>query len=431
MLLLIVAGFLGNYFRWTLFFDIDFLLGSIAVWIVVCLYGVGWGTLAGLIAGSCTYMIWHHPYTTITFTLEALVVGWLFQKRQPNNIVLLDAIFWLVIGMPLVWLFYAIILQVDPTQFRIILMKQPVNGVFNALAASLLLTSLPIHRWVARPPVINTLSLQQTLFNLLVAFVSFPTLMIIVLASHQVVDDIKATAQSDLNDASRYLTVEVRTWYERRLTAIGELANIAAIESIQSETLHQSLNFTRQAFPDFRQIYLLDEAGKRVLNPEQESPQKPGSAWNDDQYFQKIRQSWQPYLSKVLLPSGQQSSPTVILGMPIVQSGKLIGAILGEIDLDQIAKLLQSNVGGQKLQITLLDPQGTVAASTQPDRIGMTRFDWRRDGEVYALAPQAYHWLPTQGSHLVMVQWTNSFFVKESRVGANLPWTLIVQWRSP
>jgi hypothetical protein len=37
LLLLIAAGFLGNYFRWTLFFDIDFLFGSIAVWMVVCL----------------------------------------------------------------------------------------------------------------------------------------------------------------------------------------------------------------------------------------------------------------------------------------------------------------------------------------------------------------------------------------------------------
>jgi len=152
LLLLIVAGFLGNYFRWTLFFDIDFLFGSIAVWLVVCLYGVRWGTFAGFIAGLCTYIIWHHPYTALTFTLEALFVGWLFHRRQQQNIVLLDALFWLLIGMPLVWLFYAIILHFDSTQALIILCKQPVNGVFNALLASLLLTHLPIHRWVARPP---------------------------------------------------------------------------------------------------------------------------------------------------------------------------------------------------------------------------------------------------------------------------------------
>ncbi|MEI6065208.1 MAG: hypothetical protein WCQ26_11490, partial [Pseudanabaena sp. ELA748] len=213
LILLMIAGFVGNYCRWTLFFDIDFIFGSIAVWIVVCLYGVRWGTLAGFFAGYCTYVIWHQLYTTVTFTVEALFVGWLFDNRQQNNIVLLDALFWLLIGMPLVWLFYGVILHIDQTQVLIILMKQPVNGIFNALVASLMLTHLPIHHWLKRPPAINTLSLQQTLFNLLVLFVSVPTLLLIVLSSNQVVDDIKNTVRLDLNNASRYLTVEVQGWY--------------------------------------------------------------------------------------------------------------------------------------------------------------------------------------------------------------------------
>jgi hypothetical protein len=41
----------------------------------IALYGVRWGTLAGFIAGICTYLIWYHPHTTLTFTAEALFVG--------------------------------------------------------------------------------------------------------------------------------------------------------------------------------------------------------------------------------------------------------------------------------------------------------------------------------------------------------------------
>ncbi|WP_421655817.1 hypothetical protein [Leptothermofonsia sp. ETS-13] len=80
LLLLLLAGYVGNLTRWTLFFKIDFVFGSIPVWIVMSLYGVGWGTLAGLIAGSCTYFLWGHPYAAIIFTCEALVVGWLFHR---------------------------------------------------------------------------------------------------------------------------------------------------------------------------------------------------------------------------------------------------------------------------------------------------------------------------------------------------------------
>jgi hypothetical protein len=315
LLLLLVAGFLGNYFRWTLFFDIDFLFGSIAVWLVVCLYGVRWGTFAACLAGFCTYLLWHHPYTTLTFTAEALFVGWLFHRRQQHNIVLLDAVFWLLLGMPLVWFFYAIILHVDSTQALIILLKQPVNGIFNALIASLLLTHLPLHRWVARPPAISTLTLQQTLFNLLVAFVMVPTLLLIVLASHQVVDDIKITAQADLNDASRYLTVEVRTWYERRLATVNELANLALNTSLQDDSVRLNAEFAQRVFPDFQHIHVLDETGQRLLDVGHDAAL---DSFDDNVYFEQLQRSPRSFLSSIRRPS-QSTKPAVLIGMPILK----------------------------------------------------------------------------------------------------------------
>jgi signal transduction histidine kinase len=426
LILLLIGGFLGNYCRWTLFFDIDFLFGSIAVWIVVCLYGWRWGTLAGLISGSCTYVIWHHPYTTLTFTAEALFVGWLFHRRQQNNIVLLDALFWLVIGMPLIWLFYAIVLHVDPIQARIILFKQPTNGIFNTLIASLLLTHLPIHRWLNRPPAISTLSLQQTLFNLLVAFVSFPTLVLIVLASHQVVDDIKSTARLDLNDAARYLTVEVRGWYERRLAAVNVLAQLATIESIGSDTLQQNAAFISRTFPEFRHIHVLNETGKTIIEFDNHVS-APEMAFNQDDYFQQVQQTSQPFLSPVKLLSDKFNFPVALLGVPILKNGKLTGAIFSEIDLSYITKLLQSNLGEEKLNITLVDQQKTVAASTQLEWIGTQAFNWQKDGKVEQIGNQTYHWLPTNGSPLVMVQWQNSLFVKQFAIDQKIPWQLLVQ----
>lgn len=425
LLLLIVAGFLGNYLRWTLFFDIDFLFGSIAVWLVVCLYGVRWGTLAGFLAGFCTYVIWHHPYTMLTFTLEALFVGWLFHRRQQHNIVLLDALFWLLVGMPLVWLFYAIILQVDTTQALIILFKQPVNGIFNALIASLVLTHLPIHRWVARPSAISTLSLQQTLFNLLVAFVMVPTLVLIMLASHQVVDDIKRTAQSDLNDASRYLTVEVSAWYERRLAAVNELANLVLTTSFQDDVLRHHTEFTRRVFPDFQHIHVLDETGQRILDVDS-NPALSSDDLDDNVYFEQLKRTPRSFLSSVRLPS-QPAKPAALISVPVLKEGRLIGAVLGEFDLEFVTALFRANVGEQALNLTLLDQQKTVVASTQAERIGAQSFDWRQQGMVQSIGNQTYHWLPKTGSPLVMVQWNNSLFVKEVTISSEFPWTLLVQ----
>ncbi len=421
LIVLIIAGFVGNYCRWTLFFDIDFIFGSIAVWIVVCLYGVKWGTLAGFVAGYCTYLIWNHPYTAITFTTEALFVGWLFHHRQQNNIVLLDGLFWLVLGMPLVWLFYAVILKVAPTQALIILMKQPVNGIFNALIASLILTHTPIHRWVKRPAAISTLSLEQTLFNLLVAFVSVPTLILIVLASHQVVHDIQSTVQVNLNDASRYLKVEVQRWYERRIDAIDGLAELV---SLQSNLIQQNAAFLSSSFPDFRHIHILDTSGAKILELDR-NVNDPNSAFDERKYFEQLRQDSQPFISPVIL-SENPNLPVALLGVPILRDRQLVGAIFCEIDLSLLSKFLRTSIGEELLQVIIVDQQQTVAASTKKEWVGNPEFNWRKDGKVNQISLDTYQWLPTK-SRLIMVQWQTSLFVKESVINKNIPWQLVVQ----
>ena len=101
--LLISAGFLGNYFSIPLFFGADFLFGSIAVLLVLYFYGLGWGMLAALVAYSYTWVLWGHPYGFINFMSEALFVG-LFLKWGRRNLVVLDSLFWLFLGMSMAWI---------------------------------------------------------------------------------------------------------------------------------------------------------------------------------------------------------------------------------------------------------------------------------------------------------------------------------------
>lgn len=444
LILLIVASYLGNYFRWSFFFNIDFLFGSIAVWIVVCLYGTVWGTVAAFIGGLCTYVIWNHPYSTITFTCEALFVSLLFH-RQRQNIVLLDGIFWLFIGMPLVWLFYANILGLDHTSALIILFKQPVNGIFNALIASLMLTHLPIYKWVTRPQAISTLSLQQTLFNLLVAFVFFPTLMLMVLNSNHVVDNIKTTAQSELRVASNNLTIEIQNWHQQHLRTINELARIAAKSDLASiDILQQNIDFAKATLRDFYNIYVVNPQGSIVVASSSLNEEKNlviGSNITNQPYF-KTLERWnserqeqsnnvpipvQPEISAVLMGESNSSSPKLLLSVPVLKNNKLRGFVISEIELSGINKLLKAHVDQRDIQSTVVDNRQSVIASTQTERVAMQTFDRRQDGEVQSIAPGIYHWLPTGQSTLVLARWSNSFFVQETLIDDQLSWTLIVE----
>ena len=112
---------------------------------MVYFYGVGLGTLAALIASSYTYFLWGHPYAVLIFSLEALFVGFFLQQGR-RSLLLLDGLYWLVIGMPAVWLCYGVVMHMDAVSTLLIMLKQGVNGIFNALLASLAISFLPLRQ---------------------------------------------------------------------------------------------------------------------------------------------------------------------------------------------------------------------------------------------------------------------------------------------
>ena len=134
---LIAAGLAGNYFKFPLFLNIDFLFGSIFAMLALQFFGIGRGILAAAIIAGYTYILWNHPYAIIIMTAEVAVVGWLTDRRK-MGLVLADTLYWLIIGMPLVYLFYHVVMQVPFSNTSIVMTKQAVNGIANALVARLI-----------------------------------------------------------------------------------------------------------------------------------------------------------------------------------------------------------------------------------------------------------------------------------------------------
>lgn len=233
LIILIIAGYAGNYLNLPLFFGVDFLFGSIAVLMVVYLYGMGWGAIAAAIAGSHTMFLWGHPYAAIILTVEGFFVGWGL-RRKSFNLLLLDGFYWIVIGMPLVWLFYAQVMSLPVQPALLVMLKQSVNGIFNALIATLLLTHSPVQKWVICPKVTKTLSLQQSLFNLLVAFVFIPALTLLVLHSRSAISNIEQTIQAKLETVSTLISAEVNLWHEQNLNVFKQLAQVTARSEMNS-----------------------------------------------------------------------------------------------------------------------------------------------------------------------------------------------------
>src|SRR5450759_1993042 len=81
-LALIFAGLAGNYFKFPIFLNVDFLFGSIFAMLALQFFGLGRGIIAAAIIASYTYILWNHPYAIIIMTAEVAVVGWLTGRRR-------------------------------------------------------------------------------------------------------------------------------------------------------------------------------------------------------------------------------------------------------------------------------------------------------------------------------------------------------------
>jgi two-component system, NtrC family, sensor kinase len=425
---LLLVGYAGNYFNLPLFFGVDFLFGSIAVLIVVCLYGIGWGAIAAMIAGSHTFLLWGHPYAGIILIGEALFVSW-WRHKYPN-LLLLDGFYWVFIGMPLVWLFYSIALGVPSQTVLLVMLKQGINGIFNALIASLLLKHSPLQTWAARSKVAKTLSLQQTLFNLLVAFVLFPALTLLVLNSRSAMSNMEKTIQANLETVSTDLVVELRFWHQQNLNALKQLAAVAARSDIKSSIqLQESTELLQRTFPTFKRLFVVNREGQTI------SLAGTGSAISSYSELEKaIRESTglkaseltqASRTSQVLLSGDHHASPKLVEILPINRNHRFVGSVVSEIDLSHIDQLLKSFITLREMEITLLDRQERVITSTRIDVPTLAQFNQHQGGEIRPLNDKVYQWLPL-GKMPMMMRWKKSFYVQKTFAGEKLPLELIV-----
>ena len=136
-LALAVLAVFGNYLSLPLFFGVHFIFGSIAVMVAVLLLGTVPAVLVAIAGGAYTLVLWGHPYALVIFTVEALVAGLIYQ-RGLRNLVMADLIYWVVLGIPLVLLFYRGLLDMAWEPASMIALKQSINALFNTLIAGIL-----------------------------------------------------------------------------------------------------------------------------------------------------------------------------------------------------------------------------------------------------------------------------------------------------
>lgn len=421
LLALIFMGFAGNYFSFQLILNVDFLFGTIFALLALQFFGLRRGVLATAIIACCTYFLWNHPYAIVVMIAEVGVVGWQM-GRYNLGMVLADALYWLFIGMPLVYLFYHIMMHTSPDNTCIIMTKQAMNGIANALAARLIFTGYCLRSRSFRS------SYGEIICNLLAFFVLFPSLSILTMDSRNDFKETDRSIRTNLIQEKESLRVRLEVWLNNRRSAIVNLAEMAASRTPQE--MRPYLEAAKKSDKNYEGIELLDRSATFTAVPlvDEQGASSIGENATDRPYLPLLKQSLTPMLSEVLL-MGRVGIPTpnVFMLAPVVVGGEFGGSVIGILSLEQIREYLDINFRYKTTLYTLLDKNSNVIMSNRTDQKVMMPFE-RGQGTINPLDSGIKQWVPFVPSNVsLMERWKNSSYVAETDIGDLAEWKLIIE----
>ena len=392
-----LAGLGLNALAIPLGFSLHFLLGNIVIYIAIRFFGPGAGVLAGALAGASTLALWGHPWAWMIFAIEAVAVSLAGSRNVPFAIA--DGVFWVLGGIPLVWLTYGGIMGMDASSVWLVALKQACNGVLLASLGSLI--GLISARTGGRPHSLRVVTVDLLLmFSLLPVIASM--LWNITHFENEAIRDIKHQTRSEIT----HLTLALDTWVEGQSTLLSTLA-------LPSLTSTRDIEITREGrisgldkrHVDAVAVAVFDPSGQRRNQWPAASPVAPLalSSAQIDTIVRKDAESGGPVLR--YLPNG---GGIIELCLPLFRDGNLLGMVLAFYDRDRIGDQLA--LTDRKIRYTLLAPDGTPILWSEKRLSGPASFATREFVSWGGLSLSLPAAIPGQST---MQGWNNAFVIVE------------------
>ncbi len=136
-----LGSYLGNAVNVDLFFGVNFLFGSTFVWLALITLGPSWAIPAATVGALYTVDLWGHGNAAIILMLEAITVTTLCRFFSTNRLSALVLAYWLFVGIPIGLYLYSVGLGLPKETVHLVIAKQALNGLLNAMVAALVLTT--------------------------------------------------------------------------------------------------------------------------------------------------------------------------------------------------------------------------------------------------------------------------------------------------
>ncbi|EDN69990.1 sensor histidine kinase FexB [Beggiatoa sp. PS] len=424
--------------------------------LVIYLFGARWGILIALFASSYTFFLWGHPFAIVVYSLEALFIGFLWQ-RYTDKLLLLEGIFWIFLGLPVIWIFHIIFIPLDSTQMSLLLLKYLVNGIANASIARLIIMFLPLSQWAGLEPPKTLISLRQILLNIIIALVLLPAILTITVNGWIIVNQVEKDIKTQLNTLVEDITTDLRLQHQHIMQSLQKLVQLIAKEDLQyQDYIAQQAKQIGTLFPELVDIVLMDAQGKHILSYFNQYPNFNLNTLSSQEILQSVQHQAQIITFHTTLNKAGSNLPLMAHALPIQRNGQLIGILISYFNLNKsfYQKHIVQHTLTHHANVSLTDNQGIIINTTRTDLVLLTAynithhereichndhsnpksivnpyfasFKTEESQEFSNHLGCLYLSFPQKITH-AMLRWHEAVYVQYAQVDNNLPITVIVE----
>ena len=419
-----LAGFALNWFKVEIFFNVDFLFGSIVTMFALMRFGVVTGVTAAFVAAACTWFHWHHPWAIVIFTAEALCTA-MFHRKRNWDAVVNNIAFWFSGGLLLVLSFYQLVMGFPFVTAILMALKQGVNGITNTLIAAALYGVYCVYR--QQPGKLP--SLRQLLFLAISLAVIIPGFVFLYLdIRHTLAKDL-TNRQNDAVQTANAVQGGLSTWFSR---SQGFLRYLASTSNREPSSLVQgNLDALRHNMPEFVRLGIVDaQAITKAFSPARDDTGAStlGLDLSGRPYLTAVETAPHPFVTQMFHGKIGKTGPRLILVAPVLAGERYRGAVFGVAELGAVKEILTRSALDGDVVVTLVDNNGIVVTSTSETRRPLDRFALPDKGTLLPISNGVSHWIPNPQPGIGPAKrWMSSFYLEALPIPSLPGWRVVVE----
>lgn len=393
--MLAICGFLLNLYPLPLFANVQLILGNAAYVIAAVILGPRYAVAVALVCAAGLFLIWDTMHVFLLFPLEALVLA--LAKRRGIYSLYAGVGFWLLIGMPLFYLYGLTLTTLPTTHLPFIAVKQAINGLFYIGLGAVLLLMLPAQMQNTGSHTKAPVRFSDKLTYSFTLFISLALLVAALLFNQFFIGRQQMLIKKNLQDNAVHLSQSTFDYLREHQTAIDQGALWLSMMGDEPEKQQDWLTQFNKGYPAFLTMLIANDRGNIVAaSPAarmmDDAIQKGEYSVADRHYFQESFYNQKSFISPVFLGRGFGSDPIVAISAPVYGQGRSShpsGILEGSLDLNRFVLIDRQNRHHSEQYLLLTDDSNRVIYASAPLNIPpLSEFASAKSGLEYRTSLQ-------------------------------------------